>query len=158
MRMKCSIKKHLIMRIKILHAEDDLMFSHIVRNLLEKNGFQVYSAADGATAWALFLKEKPDICLLDIVLPGISGIDLGEMIRRMNKQVPIFYLSAEHPELVDKEIYERGGATGFFSKTRRISELSEWLNNLNNKKSHSNGRSFSAWGFNVLCGQKIACV
>ena len=146
------------MKIKILHAEDDLMFSHMVRSLLEKEGIQVYSAIDGATAWTLFLKEKPDICLLDIVMPGISGIDLGEKIREVDKQVPIYYLSAECLELVAKEIYGRGGATGFFNKIRNMNELSEWLNNLNNKKSHSNGRSFSAWGFSVLRRQKVACL
>lgn len=139
------------MKLKILHVEDDLMFSHFVRSLLEKQGFSVYSAPDGEKAWAMFLNEEPDCCLLDIVMPGISGIDLGEKIRSMNQEVPIFYLSGEELSSVQAEIYGRGGAHGFLSKTRNIRDLSKSINDVikpnktNDNKSYEQGN----WQFNL---------
>lgn len=118
------------MKQKILHAEDDRMFAHFVRRVLEKQGFSVCSASDGEQAWSMFLAEEPDYCLLDIVMPGISGIDLGEKIRARNRLVPIFYLSGEDFFSVQSEIYGRGGADGFLSKADSIPNLSQSIKGL----------------------------
>ncbi|RFS18658.1 response regulator [Chitinophaga silvatica] len=128
------------MKMKILHLEDDIMFSHIVRSHLEGKEMHVYSVMDGESAWSVYLQEKPDLCLLDIILPGISGIDLGERIRELDSQIPIFYLSGECFSQIQDEVFGRGGANGFFSKTRNINELSQWINQLVNNKSRGNAK------------------
>ncbi|TWF44880.1 CheY-like chemotaxis protein [Chitinophaga polysaccharea] len=115
------------MKIKVLHAEDDLVFSRIVRRILPPSDFEVYHACDGEQAWELFTKMNFHYCLLDIMMPRLGGIDLGERIRNTDKEVPICYLSAEELVLVEQEVFGRGGGTAFFNKTFNINKLSLFL-------------------------------
>lgn len=112
------------MNNRLLHAEDDSIFSNVVKRVLNKSGFEVYNAYDGEHAWVLFNEMRFHYCLLDIMLPGLNGIDLGERIRNINSSIPIFYLSGEDPALVEREVFGRGGGNGYFNKTYRLSELS----------------------------------
>lgn len=115
------------MKNRILHAEDDVLFSGIVKKILRQQGFEVYSAFDGEHAWQLFNGITFHSCLLDIMMPGLNGIDLGERIRAMDKQIPIFYLSGEDISIVSEEVFGRGGANGYFPKTFNLRELTEKL-------------------------------
>lgn len=112
-----------IMKNRILHADDDTIFSGIVRKILNQQGFEVYSAYDGEHAWLLFNEFSFHSCLLDIRMPRLNGIDLGERIRSKDKHIPIFYLSGEDLALVSAEIFGRGGANGYFPKTFNLREL-----------------------------------
>ncbi len=111
------------MKNKILHADDDVIFSGIVKKILHQQGFEVYSAFDGEQAWQLFNEVAFDSCLLDIMMPRLSGIDLGERIRNRDKGIPIYYLSGEDHERVSADVFGRGGANGYFSKTFNLREL-----------------------------------
>jgi two-component system, OmpR family, phosphate regulon response regulator PhoB len=66
----------------ILVAEDDALLAAVLRSNLETQGFQVEEAADGKKALARIAETKPDLVLLDWVLPGMSGIDVCRQIRR----------------------------------------------------------------------------
>ncbi|PSL49492.1 response regulator receiver domain-containing protein [Chitinophaga niastensis] len=116
------------MKHTILHADDDTMFSRMVKLVLEQGGFEVHNAYDGESAWMLFNKMSFDSCLLDIRMPGLNGIDLGERIRNADKEVPIIYLSGEDPVLVEKEVFGRGGGNGYVSKSFRMKDLKTLLN------------------------------
>ncbi|MEZ2441810.1 PleD family two-component system response regulator [Chitinophaga sp. RCC_12] len=107
----------------ILHADDDTIFSGIVKKILHQQGLEVYSAFDGEHAWMLFNEMSFHSCLLDIVMPRMNGIDLGERIRSRDSQIPIFYLSGEDLALVSAEVFGRGGANGYFPKTFNLREL-----------------------------------
>jgi DNA-binding response OmpR family regulator len=122
------------MKYRILHAEDDTLFSRIVKHVLQQNGFEVHSAFDGEQAWLLFNQMSFDSCLLDIQMPRLDGIGLGERIRHADKQVPIVFLSGEDPALVAAEVFGRGGGNGYFTKTLNIKELSALLNLHLNKR------------------------
>ncbi|WP_142684374.1 response regulator transcription factor [Chitinophaga polysaccharea] len=111
------------MKNRILHAEDDVLFSGIVKKILQQQGFEVYSVFDGEQAWQLFNGMRFHSCLLDIMMPGLNGIDLGERIRTLDKQIPIFYLSGEDIAMVSAEVFGRGGANGYFPKTFNLREL-----------------------------------
>ncbi|MBO9728977.1 MAG: response regulator [Chitinophaga sp.] len=115
------------MNIRILHADDDTIFSGIVKRILHQSSFEVYNAYDGEEAWQLFNKQSFHYCLLDIMMPRLNGIDLGERIREVDKQMPIFYLSGEDPSLVEREVFGRGGGNGYFNKTFNIRQLSDIL-------------------------------
>lgn len=115
------------MKIRVLHAEDDPVFSGLVGKILRQNDFEVYHACDGEQAWELFTKMSFHYCLLDIMMPRLSGIDLGERIRNADKEIPICYLSAEELAVVQQEVFGRGGGTGFFNKTFNINMLSCFL-------------------------------
>ncbi|MGN8035577.1 response regulator [Chitinophaga sp. 22321] len=125
--VKSVNQNKMTMKIRILHAEDDMFFAAIVRKLLHQQGFEVSNAYNGKDAWLLFNEMKFDYCLLDIMMPGLNGIDLGERIRNANSQMPIYYLSGEEPALVQAAVFGRGGGTAYFNKTFNIRKLSDCL-------------------------------
>ncbi|SEW17306.1 response regulator [Chitinophaga arvensicola] len=115
------------MKNRLLHADDDPVFSGIVKRILHQGGFEVYNATDGEHAWSLFREMKFHYCLLDIMMPRLNGIDLGERIRNANSDIPIFYLSGEDRGIVEKDVFGRGGGHAYFNKTFKLSELSAML-------------------------------
>lgn len=115
------------MKKRILHADDDPIFSSVVKRIFHQSSFEVYNAYDGEHAWMLFNKMSFHYCLLDIMMPRLNGIDLGERIRNADKEMLIFYLSGEDPLLVEDEVFGRGGGNGYFAKTLNIKRLSHLL-------------------------------
>jgi len=83
------------MSIKILLADDEVNICEVVQLYLEKEGFTVFSAYDGEKALDIESKERPDLLLLDIMLPKISGWDL---CRQVERRVPIIFLTAKGAE------------------------------------------------------------
>ena len=60
-------------KTKVLYAEDEPFLARIVLDGLTSSGYEVSLALDGALAWAQFVAEKPDICVLDIMMPQKNG-------------------------------------------------------------------------------------
>jgi DNA-binding response OmpR family regulator len=83
------------MAIKILYVEDELFLGKIVKETLELRGFEVVMESDGADVLPSFEKNRPDICILDVMLPNRSGFELAEAIRQLNDDVPIIFLTAK---------------------------------------------------------------
>lgn len=82
-----------MMDLKILLVDDDVSNSIFLKQFLEAEGFSVTYASDGVVGWELFLSDRPQLVLLDIIMPGINGFDLAKKIRSQNKDVLIFFLS-----------------------------------------------------------------
>lgn len=82
-------------RIKVLYVEDEQFLGKIVKETLESRGFEVVMETNGEIALNTFLQEPPDICVLDIMLPGISGFELAEAIRNVNDDIPVIFLTAK---------------------------------------------------------------
>jgi two-component system, OmpR family, copper resistance phosphate regulon response regulator CusR len=79
---------------KILLIEDEAqVVSFIIRGLTEE-GFEVSAAVDGHMGLDIFLNNNFDLIILDIMIPGINGIQICKEIRKVNTQVPILFLSA----------------------------------------------------------------
>ena len=82
----------------ILVVDDDDMVRAMVTHVLEREGYRVLKAADGASALALYEAEKPDLVVLDIAMPHMSGMEvaarLREIQRAQNRRVPIIVLTA----------------------------------------------------------------
>ena len=81
--------------MKVLLAEDDRDFGNILSQYVSINGFDVTLARDGREAWDLFNQEKPDICVLDVMMPEMDGFTLGEKIKEQQPGVPLIYLTAK---------------------------------------------------------------
>src|SRR4030043_1201476 len=81
--------------MKVLLAEDDRDFGNIVAQVVTINGFDVILARDGKEAWELFSKDKPDICVLDVMMPEMDGFTLGEKIKEAQPDMPLIYLTAK---------------------------------------------------------------
>lgn len=80
---------------KVLYVEDELFLGKIVRESLESRGFEVIMEGDGAKVIELFKKVKPDICVLDIMLPNKDGFAIADEIRELDEDVPIIFLTAK---------------------------------------------------------------
>lgn len=83
------------MSTKVLYVEDELFLAKIVLESLESRGYDVKWINDGNDVMDAFRSYKPDICVLDVMLPNQDGFSLGEEIRGLNATVPIIYLTAK---------------------------------------------------------------
>ncbi len=82
---------------KILIVDDEPKIVEVVQSYLEHSGYEAYSAYDGRTALTLFQEVAPDLIILDLMLPDLSGEDICKAIRRESK-VPIIMLTAKVEE------------------------------------------------------------
>ena len=80
---------------KVLYVEDELFLGKIVKESLESRNYEVVMESDGAKATELFKKSKPDICVLDVMLPNKDGFTIADEIRELNEEVPIIFLTAK---------------------------------------------------------------
>ena len=108
----------------ILVVEDEAALVTLLRYNLEREGFRVAAAADGEEALLLAREEKPDLVLLDWMLPLLSGIEVCRQLRRMTetRSVPIIMLTARGEE-GDKLHGLDSGADDYITKPFSPSEL-----------------------------------
>lgn len=106
---------------RILVIEDEASFSEALAYLLTKEGFEVSVAENGADAITAFARNGADLVLLDLMLPGISGIEVCRQIRGYS-QVPIIMLTAKDDE-VDKVVGLEIGADDYVTKPYKSREL-----------------------------------
>jgi DNA-binding response OmpR family regulator len=81
--------------MKVLLAEDDRDFGNILSQYVTISGFDVILARNGNEAWELFTVEKPDICVLDVMMPEMDGFTLGEKIKKESPDLPVIFLTAK---------------------------------------------------------------
>ncbi len=105
----------------ILVVEDDPTLRETLADALEGEGFRIVSAADGREALTQFRGERPDLVLLDLMLPELSGIEVARIIRA-ESDVPIVMLTARDSEL-DKVVGLELGADDYVTKPFSLREL-----------------------------------
>lgn len=105
----------------ILVVDDEILIVKLARDYLEKAGFRVLAAADGATALAMARREHPDLVVLDLMLPAMDGLDVTRSLRR-ESEVPIIMLTARVEE-TDRLIGLELGADDYISKPFSPREL-----------------------------------
>jgi DNA-binding response OmpR family regulator len=81
--------------MKVLIAEDDRDFGNILSQYVTISGFEVTLARDGKEAWELFNADKPDICVLDVMMPEMDGFTLAEKIKQAHNDIPFIFLTAK---------------------------------------------------------------
>jgi len=109
---------------KILIVEDEQGLVTLLKYNLEKQGFETVVAMDGKTVIQTVLMEKPDLILMDWMLPNVSGLDLCREIRQIHdvKQTPIIMLTARGEE-ADKVRGLSYGADDYMTKPFSVPEL-----------------------------------
>jgi len=105
------------MAVKILVVEDDKFLRELITQKLDREGYEVREAIDGEDGVKKVEEEKPDVILLDLILPGIDGFEVLAKIKENpdRKDVPVIVLS----NLGQKDDIERGlklGAVEFLIK------------------------------------------
>ncbi|NLC38613.1 MAG: response regulator transcription factor [Clostridia bacterium] len=106
---------------KILAVDDEPDIIKIVDHRLSREGYEVISACDGEEAIEKFRREKPDLVILDLMLPKVDGFEVCRMIRE-ESDVPIIILSARGDEL-DRLLGFRMGGDDYLTKPFSPSEL-----------------------------------
>jgi len=93
---------------KILIVEDDVLFLSLLQKILERAGYQTLRAEDGGRALQILEEQQPDLIVLDLILPGMSGLELLKFVKQNDrlKHTPIVVVSA-HPN-VAPEVYDSG--------------------------------------------------
>jgi DNA-binding response OmpR family regulator len=81
--------------MKILIAEDDIDFGNILSQYVSLSGFEAILARNGKEAWELFHSDKPDICVLDVMMPEMDGFTLAEKLREAEPGIPFIFLTAK---------------------------------------------------------------
>jgi DNA-binding response OmpR family regulator len=116
-------------KAKILYVEDEVFLAKIVSETLQGNGYEVILESDGAKATEQFVKEKPDVCILDVMLPNKDGFMIADEIRERDTEVPIIFLSARsHTSDVVNGF--KMGANDYVRKPFSIEELMVRIENV----------------------------
>lgn len=79
----------------LLLVEDDVNFGFVLKSYLEMNEFKVTLVSDGNDAMPTFSANKFNLCILDVMLPNVDGFSIAREIRKINKNMPIIFLSAK---------------------------------------------------------------
>jgi two-component system alkaline phosphatase synthesis response regulator PhoP len=87
---------------KILFVEDDLSLQKSISYILEKEGFDVIGSKTGEEAVELARKESPDLILLDLILPGIDGFEVCELLKKDSRTEKIFVIMLTGRGMVDE--------------------------------------------------------
>ena len=106
---------------EVLIVEDETALAEPLAFLLQREGFEVRMAADGQEALAEFAKAEPDIVLLDLMLPGMSGTEVCKNIR-LKSSVPVIMVTARDTE-IDKVVGLEIGADDYVTKPYSSREL-----------------------------------
>lgn len=80
---------------RILLAEDDMNLGKVLTTVLTGKGFDVKHANNGEAAYELFCTNEFDLCLIDVMMPIKDGFTLAQEIRKMDKRIPIIFLTAK---------------------------------------------------------------
>ncbi len=109
-------------KANILLVEDDSNLSFVIKDNLERKGYQVSNCKDGLEALNLFAKESFDIIITDVMMPNMDGMVVVEKIRSKDQQIPIIFISAKSL-LNDKLAAFKIGGDDYLIKPFSMDEL-----------------------------------
>ena len=121
---------------KVLIVEDDPDNRSLVMKCLSKGDYEIYEARHGIEALEKVEELTPDLVILDIVLPGISGYEVCEKIRQSEKSsdVPVIVITSQHGVEIKRQSME-AGANEFVTKPFSIGKISKVIRKVLDEKS-----------------------
>jgi len=134
-------------KTRILVIEDEKDIVRLLKYNLEKQGYEVLAAYDGEAGLALARKEKPELILLDLMLPKVDGIEVCRLLRQDSK-VPVIMLTAKKEE-VDRILGLELGADDYVTKPFSVRELMARVKAIL-RRSQPQGKVEEAWRFGDL--------
>src|ERR1022692_4155314 len=126
---------------KILLVDDDPGIHVVIVPILSKAGYIAVSAKNGEQALHLALNERPDLIILDVIMPGIKGRDLCKKIKAYDvlKDIPIIFLTAKDSEDDVKAELEAGASTHLTKPVNPTDLLQAIVNTIGPNSGHSPG-------------------
>jgi DNA-binding response OmpR family regulator len=117
--------------VRVLWADDDPMIRSVMAMNLEAEGFEVQTVADGDAAYEEAVRDRPDVLVLDIMMPGRDGYAVLRALRLNpdTAEVPVVLLSAK---ATDAEVWEgwKAGADYYITKPFNPTELTDFIDHL----------------------------
>ncbi|ATL46589.1 DNA-binding response regulator [Chitinophaga caeni] len=117
---------------KVLLVEDEFTLGQIVKDSLETRGFDMLYAKDGQEGIRMYQQEKPDIIVLDIMMPNMDGFTLTTEVRKNDKNTPIIFLTAKSQTADVVKGFELGG-NDYLKKPFSMDELIVRIKSLLNR-------------------------
>ncbi|MEQ8925961.1 MULTISPECIES: response regulator transcription factor [Fulvivirga] len=114
--------------IKVLIVDDEPNIIMSLEFLIKKIGYEVYIARDGSEAMTIVESEKPEIVILDIMMPFVDGYEVCEYIKRKNRRTKVIFLSAKDKEADIQKGYDAGAdlyITKPFSTKHLVNKVKE---------------------------------
>lgn len=115
--------------MNVLLVEDEHDFQRVLAEYLSLSGYDVLTADHGKEGLEKFKKEHVDICILDVMMPVMDGFELAENIRRLDKDIPIIFLTAKNQK-EDKLKGLKIGADDYMTKPFDAEELVLRMSNI----------------------------
>ncbi len=130
---------------RVLVIEDDPSIVAGLQLNLALEGYEVVAAADGESGLRLAEQQPPDLVVLDIMLPGMNGLEVLRRLRQRDPEVPVLILTARGDE-ADKVLGLQLGADDYISKPFSLTELRARLNaSLRRKRLRASGRPLAGF-------------
>ena len=107
---------------RILIIEDEANIRELISYNLIGNNYKVIEAEDGISGFEMAVREKPDLILLDLMLPGRNGLDVCRELREKGSKIPIIILTAKSED-IDKVMGLEFGADDYMTKPFSVHEL-----------------------------------
>lgn len=120
-------------KTKILYVEDEAAMAQIVSESLQRRGYEVLHESNGAAAVDRFKEITPDVCVLDVMLPGKDGFAIADDIRALDEKVPIIFLTAKVAVSDVVTGFNRGG-NDYIRKPFSLDELVVRIENVLKEK------------------------
>lgn len=108
--------------MKILVADDDAAIRLLMQRVLGDAGYEVKTAEGGEEAYSMFVADRPDMVVLDVMMPLVDGYEVCRRIRKIDDDVPVLFLSAKG-DIVDKRVGFSNGADDYLVKPFNEEEL-----------------------------------
>jgi DNA-binding response OmpR family regulator len=110
---------------KIVVADDDRMFRKAAETTLRRQGYVVATASDGEEALQLIRSERPDIIVLDLIMPKLQGFDVLQVLKQdsLTSAIPVIVLSSLTQEQDKQEALDLGAVAYFNKSTFSLGEL-----------------------------------
>lgn len=109
------VNKKEVKKIKVLVADDEEILRKLVVDFLKKDGYEVVEASNGREALLIAQGESPDLCILDVMMPEINGIDVCRRIKESPNPIPVLILTAKDRDEDQIEAFN-AGADDYISK------------------------------------------
>ena len=139
---------------KILIADDELHLVEIIKLAMEIQGFEVITAFNGTEALAKALEEKPDLILLDVIMPGLAGYQVFDRLQTdpHAKHIPIFVISARKNMA---ELFPQSKLITFFSKPLEIEVLVSKITQALELQAREESKDVLIYGVQEFVAKKI---
>jgi len=108
--------------ISLLIIDDDVATCDFLKSFFCQSGYKVFTANDGSQAFIIVKEEKPDVILLDVLMPGLSGIEVLQKIKKASNGAKIIMMSAVDAEVV-VGMAMKYGADGYVVKPFSLESL-----------------------------------